>query len=80
MTSAVPLVQLLAVAGALLLGRPAGRWGAKRTVLGALVAWTATVSVAFARPAHGPVWFFVLAAATGMVLGARRCRARCSRT
>ncbi|MDI5966102.1 MFS transporter [Streptantibioticus silvisoli] len=74
--SAILLVQVLAVAGALLLGRLAGRYGAKRTVLGALVAWTVTISVAFFMPAHRPVWFFVLAAAIGMVLGGSQALSR----
>src|SRR5262249_46838399 len=43
--SAVLLVQFVAFGGALLLGRLAGRYGAKRVVLAALVAWTAVVLV-----------------------------------
>ncbi|GGY77788.1 hypothetical protein GCM10010300_22240 [Streptomyces olivaceoviridis] len=53
---AVLLVQVLAVAGALAMGRPARTYGAQRTVLGSLVAWTLTL-----------VAFFVL----GFVLLAR---------
>jgi MFS transporter, UMF1 family len=73
---AVLMVQVLAVAGALLLGRLAGRYGAKRTVLGSLVAWTVTIGVSYFMPAHRPVFFFVLAAAIGMVLGGSQALSR----
>ncbi|MCQ4080092.1 MFS transporter [Streptomyces sp. RB6PN25] len=73
---AVLLVQVLAIAGALLLGRLARRYGAKRTVLGSLVAWTLTVGAGYFLPAHRPAWFFVLAAAIGMVLGGSQALSR----
>ncbi|MFP8939850.1 MFS transporter [Streptomyces fenghuangensis] len=73
---AVLLVQILAVVGALLLGRLAVRYGAKRTILGSLVAWTATVGAGYVLPAGEPVWFFVLAAAIGMVLGGTQALSR----
>ncbi|GAA2404150.1 MFS transporter [Streptomyces glaucosporus] len=73
---AILLVQVLAVAGALLLGRLAARHGAKRTILGSLVAWTATACAGYALPAGEPVWFFVLAAAIGMVLGGTQALSR----
>lgn len=73
---AVLLVQVLAVAGALLMGRLAGRYGAKRTVLGSLVAWTVTIGAGFFLPAGRPVWFFALAAAIGMVLGGSQALSR----
>ncbi|WP_410540453.1 MFS transporter [Streptomyces sp. KL2] len=73
---AILLVQVLAVAGALLLGRLAVRYGAKRTILGSLVAWTATVGAGYVLPAGEPVWFFVLAAAIGMVLGGTQALSR----
>ena len=41
------LVQVVAFFGALALGRIAGRYGAKRTVLGALVAWTGVLVAAY---------------------------------
>jgi UMF1 family MFS transporter len=74
--SAVLLVQILAIAGALLLGRLAQRYGAKRTVLGSLVAWTLTISAGYFLPAHRPAWFFGLAAAIGMVLGGSQALSR----
>ncbi len=74
--AAVLLVQVLAVAGALLMGRLARRFGAKRTLLGALVAWTATVTAGFFLPAGRPAWFFVLASAIGMVMGGSQALSR----
>ncbi|MGW7008470.1 MFS transporter [Streptomyces sp. NPDC054933] len=74
--AAVLLVQVLAVAGALLLGRLARRYGAKRTLLGSLIAWTATVSAGFFLPPGRPAWFFVLAAAIGMVMGGSQALSR----
>ncbi|WP_408646799.1 MFS transporter [Streptomyces carminius] len=73
---AILLVQVLAIAGALLLGRLAARHGAKRTILGSLVAWTATVAAGYVLPAGAPVWFFVLAAAIGLVLGGTQALSR----
>jgi len=73
---AVLLVQVLAVAGALALGRLARRYGAKRTVLGSLVAWTLTLAAGYFLPAGAPVWFFVLAAGIGLVLGGSQALSR----
>ncbi|MEE1928961.1 MFS transporter [Streptomyces sp. TRM 70351] len=73
---AILLVQVLAVFGALGLGRLAERHGAKRTILGSLVAWTATVTAGYFLPAGEPLWFFVLAAAIGMVLGGTQALSR----
>jgi UMF1 family MFS transporter len=66
---AVLLVQVLAVAGALLLGRLAARYGARRTVLGSLVAWAVTIGAGYFAPAGEPLWFFAQAAGIGLVLG-----------
>ncbi|MGW6026506.1 MFS transporter [Streptomyces sp. NPDC055099] len=73
---AVLLVQVLAVAGALAMGRLARKYGAKRTILGSLVAWTATIGAGFFLPAGAPVWFFVLAAGIGLVLGGSQALSR----
>ncbi|MFJ6699787.1 MFS transporter [Streptomyces sp. NPDC091272] len=73
---AILLVQVLAVFGALGMGRLAQRYGAKRTVLGSLVAWTATIGVGFFLPAGAPVGFFLLAAAIGLVLGGSQALSR----
>ncbi|MGW7073191.1 MFS transporter [Streptomyces sp. NPDC054855] len=73
---AVLLVQVLAVAGALAMGRLARTYGAKRVILGSLVAWTATIGAGFFLPAGAPVWFFVLAAGIGLVLGGSQALSR----
>ncbi|MFJ4877412.1 MFS transporter [Streptomyces sp. NPDC088745] len=74
--TAILLVQVLAVLGALGTGRLARRHGAKRTILGSLVAWTATIGVGYFLPAGEPVWFFVLAGAIGLVLGGSQALSR----
>jgi UMF1 family MFS transporter len=72
----VLLVQVVAIGGALLLGRIAGRFGAKRTILGSLVAWVVTLAFGYVMPAHQPVWFYALAAAIGLVLGGSQALSR----
>ncbi|MEU5363828.1 MFS transporter [Streptomyces sp. NPDC005925] len=74
--AAVLLVQLLAVAGALALGRLARTHGAKRTILGSLIAWTVTLAAGYFLPAGEPAWFFVLAACIGLVLGGSQALSR----
>ncbi|MFE9441779.1 MFS transporter [Streptomyces sp. NPDC006602] len=73
---AVLLVQVLAVAGALGMGRLARIYGAKRTILGSLVAWTVTLGAGYFLPAGAPVWFFVLASGIGLVLGGSQALSR----
>ncbi|MEV5432481.1 MFS transporter [Streptomyces sp. NPDC052701] len=73
---AVLLVQVLAVAGALALGRLARRYGAKRTILGSLAAWTVILAAGYFLPAGAPVWFFALAAGIGLVLGGSQALSR----
>ncbi|MQY39176.1 hypothetical protein SRB17_71980 [Streptomyces sp. RB17] len=73
---AVLLVQVLAVAGALAMGRLARTYGAQRTVLGSLVAWTVTLAAGYFLPAKAPVFFFVLAAGIGLVLGGSQALSR----
>jgi UMF1 family MFS transporter len=74
--TAVLLVQVLAVAGALAMGRLARIYGAKRTILGSLIAWTVTLAAGYFLPAGAPVWFFVLAAGIGLVLGGSQALSR----
>ncbi|MGW7383665.1 MFS transporter [Streptomyces sp. NPDC054794] len=73
---AVLLVQVLAVAGALAMGRLARTYGAQRTILGSLVAWTVTLAAGYFLPAGAPMWFFVLAAGIGLVLGGSQALSR----
>ncbi|SDQ39891.1 MFS transporter [Quadrisphaera sp. DSM 44207] len=73
---AILLVQFVALGGALLFGRIAGRAGARRTVLGGLVVWLLVVVAGFALPAgrFGP--FLLLAAGIGLVLGGTQALSR----
>ncbi|OII67412.1 MFS transporter [Streptomyces sp. CC77] len=73
---AVLLVQVLAVAGALTMGRLAQVYGAKRTILGSLAVWTLILVAGYFLPAGAPVWFFLLASAIGLVLGGSQALSR----
>ncbi|GAA0293502.1 MFS transporter [Streptomyces polychromogenes] len=73
---AVLLVQVLAVVGALAMGRLAASYGAKRTILGSLAAWALTLGAGYFLPARTPVWFFALAAMIGLVLGGSQALSR----
>ncbi|MFD9970878.1 MFS transporter [Streptomyces sp. NPDC059011] len=74
--TAVLLVQVLAVAGALGMGRLARVHGAKRTILGSLAVWTLILAAGYFLPARTPVWFYALAAAIGLVLGGSQALSR----
>lgn len=74
--TAVLLVQVLAVGGALGMGRLARTHGAKRTILGSLVAWTLTLGAGYFLPAGAPVGFFLLAGCIGLVLGGSQALSR----
>lgn len=73
---AVLLVQVLAVAGALGMGRLARTHGAKRTILGSLAVWVAILVAGYFLPAGAPAYFFCLAAAIGLVLGGSQALSR----
>ncbi|WP_425329499.1 MFS transporter [Streptomyces inhibens] len=73
---AILLVQVLAAVGALLMGRLARHYGARRTILGSLVAWTLTISAGSFLPVKAPGWFFVLAVGIGLVLGGSQALSR----
>ncbi|MEU2080096.1 MFS transporter [Streptomyces sp. NPDC013489] len=74
--TAVLLVQILAVAGALGMGRLARTYGAKRTILASLAVWTLILVAGYFLPADAPVFFFCLAAAIGLVLGGSQALSR----
>ncbi|MET9542305.1 MFS transporter [Streptomyces sp. NPDC006553] len=74
--TAVLLVQILAVAGALGMGRLARSYGAKRTILGSLAVWTLILVAGYFLPADAPVFFYCLAAAIGLVLGGSQALSR----
>jgi MFS transporter, UMF1 family len=70
------MVQFVAFGGALLFGRLAGRFGAKRMILNGLVIWMAIVTVALFLPAENVPLFLVLGLAIGVVLGGTQALAR----
>ncbi|MFJ8754886.1 MFS transporter [Streptomyces sp. NPDC102441] len=74
--TAVLLVQVLAVAGALGMGRLARLYGAKRTILASLAVWTLILAAAYVLPADAPVFFYLLAAAIGLVMGGSQALSR----
>ncbi|MFE2559316.1 MFS transporter [Streptomyces sp. NPDC059352] len=74
--TAVLLVQVLAVVGALGMGRLARSYGAKRTILGSLAVWTLILAAGYFLPADAPVFFYFLAAAIGLVLGGSQALSR----
>ncbi len=74
--AAVIVVQVVGIAGALILGRLARVFGAKRVVLASLVLWSVTLVLAFLVPKGAGVLFLVLAALIGFVLGGSQALAR----
>jgi UMF1 family MFS transporter len=70
------VVQFVAFGGALLLGRLAERWGAKRTIMGGLVVWIAVVVVAYFVQEHAQWQFFSLAIVLALVLGGTQALSR----
>jgi UMF1 family MFS transporter len=76
LVSAILLVQVVAFFGALTLGRVAGRIGAKRTVLFALVAWTGVLVAAYFLQAGAAVQFYALAVVIGFVQGGTQALSR----
>ncbi|MEU8516116.1 MFS transporter [Kitasatospora sp. NPDC048722] len=76
LVAAVLMVQVVAIGGALLLGRIARRYGAKKTVLGSLVGWVITLALGYFMPAHQPAWFYALACMIGLVLGGSQALSR----
>ncbi len=76
LTGAILMVQVVAVAGALGLGRVAARYGAQRTVLGCLVAWTAVLVAAYWLQEGAVAQFYALAAVIGLVQGGTQALSR----
>jgi UMF1 family MFS transporter len=74
--TAILIVQFAAFGGALLLGRFAQRWGAKRVVAWSLVVWVAVVAGAYFLQAGKPVQFYVLAIVLSVVLGGSQALSR----
>jgi UMF1 family MFS transporter len=74
--SAILLVQVIAFFGAMGMGRVAVVLGAQRTVLGALVVWTAVLVAAFFLRTGAAVQFYLLAVVIGFVLGGTQALSR----
>jgi UMF1 family MFS transporter len=70
------VVQAVAFVGALLLGRLAQRFGAKRVVLASLVVWTGTILYGRELPAGDAGGFLLLAVIIGLVLGGTQALSR----
>lgn len=70
------MVQFVAFLGALVFGRAAGRYGAKRTILIGLAIWMLIVTSALFLPAGSVGPFLALGLAIGLVLGGTQALAR----
>jgi UMF1 family MFS transporter len=76
LTEIILLVQFVAIAGALVFGRLANRFGAWRVVLNSLVLWTLVVTIAFFVPSGAFLVFAGLAVLIGIVLGGSQALSR----
>ena len=70
------MVQFVAFGGALVFGRAAKRFGAKRVILVGLVIWMVIVTVALVLPEEQIVPFLLMGFAIGVVLGGTQALAR----
>ncbi len=73
---AVVVVQIMGIIGALVMTKQAGRRGAYRVVLIALVLWTIVVVAGFFVPAHTFTAFLAMAAAIGLVVAGTQALSR----
>jgi MFS transporter, UMF1 family len=76
LVSAILLVQFVAFAGAMGMGRLAVAIGARRTVLWALVVWTVVLVAAYFVQSGKPLQFYLLAVVIGFVLGGTQALSR----
>jgi UMF1 family MFS transporter len=70
------MVQFVAFGGALLFGRLARSFGAKRVILGGLVVWSLIVTVALFLPDQELLPFLALGVGIGVVLGGTQALSR----
>ncbi|MGH3870841.1 MAG: MFS transporter [Pseudonocardiaceae bacterium] len=74
--SAILMVHFVGFAGALLLGRFAERYGAKRVVAASLVVWIGVVFAAYLLQAGSALQFYALALVLSIVLGGTQALSR----
>jgi len=74
--TAILIVQFAAFGGALLLGRLAARWGAKRVIGASLVVWVGVVTAAYFLQAGSAVQFYALAMVLSIVMGGSQALSR----
>ncbi|MGY0536024.1 MFS transporter [Nocardioides sp. YJ-D4] len=70
------MVQFVAVAGAVLFGRMAKKFGAKQVILGGLAAWVVVVLIAYFIPEHQLVPLVAVGVGIGLVMGGTQALAR----
>jgi UMF1 family MFS transporter len=76
LVSTILVVQFVAFAGAMLMGRLAVAVGARRTILWSLVVWTAVLVAAYFVQAGAAMQFYLLAVVIGFVLGGTQALSR----
>ncbi len=74
--STILMVQFVAFLGALLHGRVARRFGAKRTIMGSLVVWIGVIAAAYFVRAGDELQFYAVAVGIGLVLGGTNALSR----
>ena len=74
--TAILIVQFAAFGGALLLGRLATVWGAKRVVACSLVVWIGILAAAYFLQAGSVVQFYLLAMVLSIVMGGSQALSR----
>jgi UMF1 family MFS transporter len=73
---AIVIVQMVAIAGSLTLGRMARTIGAYKTVRNSLAIWIVVIIAGYFLPAEKTTLFYVLAASIGFVLGGTQALSR----
>ncbi|MEU4803753.1 MFS transporter [Actinosynnema sp. NPDC023587] len=70
------IVQFVAFGGAVVHGRMARRWGAKRTIMTSLLVWIVVIGAAYFVQTGQQVQFYLLAVGIGIVLGGTNALSR----
>jgi UMF1 family MFS transporter len=74
--STILMVQFVAFIGALVHGRLARRFGAKRTIMGSLLVWVVVIIAAYSIRAGDRLQFYAVAVGIGLVLGGTNALSR----